>query len=749
MNRIHKGRASWKAILGAFLACLVLVILSIQYYQNLRETIQEESSGYLQEISRRIGINVNRIIEDQYNLLDILATFIKNQNVDSISDLHTYIDNQREYWKFQNVILIDSNGLGHLTNGQIISLHGDIYLRDTILNKKHSLSTIQIIDNQKTVILAVPINDVMLDNKKMTALAVSFETEEFERVLSMTSFNGKAYSHIITKEGKTLISSASPHALSMGNNLFNTIQGSQIDKNSDLSKLKTDMKDNQSGQIEITLEGIPTYMAYYPIEPKDWYLVTFVPESVVNKKSDLLLKITLLIFSGIILIFLTLLFMLLLSYRRHRRELENIAYVDPITGGNTLQGFYKLAKEALTLPNPKQYALVFTNIRNFKVINEQLGHSHCDDILYALHESINANLTNREVAGRVTADNFCVLLEYQNHQNLLIRFDHWYVDTKQKVEKHKPSQWMIPEMEFGIYVIDNKTVPLPKMITRAKIALREAATVYNTRLRYAVYDDHMRRQLLREKQLEDMMEVALKKGDFQVYLQPKYRLPEEQLSGAEALIRWISESEGMIYPDEFIPLFEKNGFIIQLDLWVFEEVCRMIRTWLDEEREPIKISINCSRTHFNKPDFFKEYVKIAELYNVPKDLIEIELTESLVLDDMQHFIRMIEEIRQAGFSCSVDDFGSGYSSLNLIKAIPVDTLKIDRVFFCDSEQDRERTESVISSIISMAKVLSMETVAEGVEEREQVEMLKQLGCDYVQGYVFAKPMPMQDIEQYL
>ncbi|WP_379245404.1 putative bifunctional diguanylate cyclase/phosphodiesterase [Paenibacillus sp. GCM10028914] len=568
-------------------------------------------------------MNIHRVLEDQYNLLDIMATSIKNKSVESIHDLYTTIDSYRNHWDFQNIILVEANGLGHITNGQTISFQGDTYLQDTILNKEQSLSTLHTIDNQKTVILASPIEGVILDNNEIVF-----------------------------------------------------------------------------------------------------------------------------IFCGIILIFFTLLLMLLRSQRLHRFELENIAYVDPITGGNTLEGFSKLAKEVLMSPIQKQYALVYINIRNFKVINEQLGHLNCDRILHALYESIHANLTNKEIIGRVTADNFCVLLEYHNNRDLLARFDNWYIHTKQSVEDYKPSHWMIREMEFGVYIVENHTVPLPQMITRAKIALREAVAVHNTRFRYALYNDQMRLQLLREKQLEDMAEDALKKGEFQVYLQPKYRLPDERMTGAEALTRWISELEGMISPDEFIPLFEKNGFIIQLDLWVFEEVCRMIRAWLDEEKELIKISINCSRTHFKKPDFFKEYIKIAKSYNVPENLIEIELTESLFLDN-KHFIQIIEEIRKAGFSCSVDDFGSGYSSLNLIKAIPVDTLKLDKVFFHNSVQDRERAESVISSVISMAKVLSMETVAEGVEEREQVEMLKRLGCDYIQGYVFSKPKPMEDFKQLL
>lgn len=750
MNSFYKEKRFCKAISGAFLACLVFSVICFQYYNYLRETIQEESSHYLQEISRQIGINVNRVIEDHYTLLDTMATFIKDNNANSINDLHTYMDMQKKYGHFQNVILIDSNGLGHRINGQTISLSGDMYLRDTLLNKEKSLSTLQTIDNQKTVILAVPIENVIMDNTNMVALAVSLETKAFEKLLSMTSFDEKAYSHIFTKKGNPIISATSPNVLNMSDNLFNTIQGSKIDDNSDFSEMKKDIKDNHSGHIVFTLEGVPMYMAYNPIEYKDWYLATFVPVSVASGKSDHLLKITLLICSGISFVFFTLMLILILFYRRHRLELENIAYVDPITGGNTISGFYRLAKEVLTISkNREQYAFIYINIRNFKLLNEQFGRNHCDDLLHALYESINDNLSDKEVVGRVIADNFCVLLEFQNTQKLLTRFNQWYVNIKENVEKHIVSQSMHPELEFGVYVIENNTVSFEQMFTRAKLALCEAIPVHNTRFRYALYDDKLRRQLLREKRIEAMMEDALKKGEFQVYLQPKYSLPNERIGGAEALTRWISESEGMIYPDEFIPLFEKNGFIIQLDLWIFEEVCRLIRIWLDEERELIKVSINCSRIHFKKPDFFKEYVKIAKSYNVPSNLIEIELTESLFLEDIHHFIRIIEEIRKAGFGCSIDDFGSGYSSLNLIKDITVDTLKLDKVFFHNLTQDNKRAEYVISSIISMAKALSMKTVAEGVEEREQVEMLKRLGCDYIQGYVYTKPLPVKEFEQLL
>ncbi|MEG0321187.1 MAG: EAL domain-containing protein, partial [Oscillospiraceae bacterium] len=290
------------------------------------------------------------------------------------------------------------------------------------------------------------------------------------------------------------------------------------------------------------------------------------------------------------------------------------------------------------------------------------------------------------------------------------------------------------------------TMPVADMIDRAKLALRESGGNVSTQVQYHLYDERVRRRLLREKKLEDMMGPALENHEFEVYLQPKYRTDFETIGGAEALVRWNSATEGMIYPDEFISIFEKNGSITRIDLWVFEQVCKTLRGWLDAGRQPMRISVNCSRVHLKMPDFLDKYRIIAERYAVPPELLEIELTENVVFEDVVHLTKIIEDIHKLGFSCSMDDFGSGYSSLNLIQDIPVDVLKLDKIFFRRGTRNLARTESVVGSIVSMARALSMETVAEGVEERRQVDMLKKLGCDYIQGYYFARPMPIHDFE---
>lgn len=742
-----QGRKSYRAVLVIFVViCLLTTLFSYQYYRNLHGTIREESSNYLQEVARRIGSNVDRIISDSYAVLYTMTSLIETQSASTFAQVQPALQKQQTYWNYKSIMLVDDGGRAYdLDNKQVFLTVAPDMLED-MLNHRQSMSTTQIVNNQEYILFSVPLNDIVLDGRNMVALAATYDPSSFDQVLSMNSFDEKAYSQIITKAGTVVTRSSSAFAMKSGYNIFSTLENATLDEESNLAKLKDDVSKDQAGQIGFVYEGVHRYMVYTPIQPDEWYLLTFVPVQVVNEKSDTLLQSTLLMCGLIALAFACMIAALVYLFSNHRRKLEQIAYVDEVTGGNTIQRFYQFARTILDSSQGTQYALVYSNIEKFKVLNEQLGRKNCDTILRCFYSYISSTLSSKECMGRLSADNFCILLEYQSEKEILKRFTEWFSVAEGFVVSGE-MPWNLPVTEFGIYVVENNTLPFPQMIDRAKLALRESPHAIDSRLHYAFYNDGVRRQLIREKQLEDMMDLALAEREFQVYLQPKYHLPDETIGGAEALARWESASEGMIYPNEFIPLFEKNGFIVQLDLWIYEEVCRTIRDWTDRGLTPVKVSINCSRVHFRDLNFLTPYIQIADLYGVDRKYIEIELTESIVLENVERLTAIIDEIRGAGFGCSMDDFGSGYSSLNLIQTIPVDTLKLDKIFFRSGPVDLERTEAVTGSIVSMAKALSMETVAEGVEHREQVEMLKKVGCDYIQGYVFAKPMKVSAFEE--
>ncbi len=740
------GRRTTIIVICVFLLiCIAMGFLCYGYYGQLQSTLKNESSGYLQEISKQIGSNASRTIKDNFAVLETVSTVLKNSDVKTYEEFQPVALSQQDFWNYQNIMLIDNDGNAYDAFGNIVQLSSDEYLREVLVEKKRVMSSSQVLNGKESTVFAIPLDGVTIDNIEMGALAASYDLSTFDKVLDMTAFDGRAYAHIIRRDGAVVVRSSSDYAPQSGYNILSSLGDAKMDAGYSMEQTKEDIARGKTGIVTLTLDGVHQYMSYTPLDTEEWYLLTFVPVEVVNAKSEMLMKLTLLLCGIIVTAFAALFVALLVTFFRHKRNLERIAYVDPVTDGNTAQRFGELSEELLRKAGNRRYALVYTNVQKFKIMNEQFGRAACDQMLRAARAGIEADMGEDECVGRWYADHICAFILYEDKDSLLRRFEKWY-DMAKNIQEREGCMWLAPVVEIGVYVVKTEDTKMINMVDCAKISMREGLQEYNAKMRYSIYDDEDRRKLLREKHLEDIMDDALANDEFRVYLQPKYATQTETIGGAEALARWESKEEGMIYPDEFIPVFEKSGFIVKLDLWIFEQVCAKLRRWIDAGQQPVKISVNCSRMHLKRENFLERYCEICARYHVPPHYLEIELTETVVFEDTENLIRIIDEIHSAGFGCSMDDFGSGYSSLNVIQDIPVDTLKLDKAFFRKHRKDEARMESVIGSVLTMAKSLNMETVAEGVEKRVQVEMLKRLGCDYIQGYYFAKPMPVMDFE---
>lgn len=292
--------------------------------------------------------------------------------------------------------------------------------------------------------------------------------------------------------------------------------------------------------------------------------------------------------------------------------------------------------------------------------------------------------------------------------------------------------------------MDDRSIPVNLMCDRAMMAER---TVKGNIMKFcAFYDEHYREEMLRAGQIEQDMEKALTEHQYQMYLQPKYRLKDNSLCGAEVLCRWQHPEKGLIPPNDFIPLFEKNGFILKLDEYMWEEACKNIRRWLDQGRSVVPISVNISRYHIQHNDLEKALMELIHKYDLTPDMLNLEITESLFLDKPEELNRVLDRLQKLGFKLEVDDFGSGFSSLNLIRNISVDTIKIDKEFL-DSEIASEKGKIVVNHTIGMAKDLHLQVIAEGVETKAHVDFLKNSNCDIAQGFYFAKPMPVPEFER--
>lgn len=741
---VHEFR---KIVISLVVICLFVGIACYCFYDQVRQTAHDESEHYLREISNRINSNIERTIKDNFSILETMKGVLEKMDGQSHGNIGTFLHDQENHWSFNKALLIDNSGIAYDFAGEEVSITGDSFLR-TLSYEKNTIAPTQIINNEETLIFATPLSNIMVDGKEMVALATCYDPENFDQILSMSSFNDEAYSYIVNKIGKGVIRSSSTYADEFGYNIIHTLQDENPRDKDEISALLENMKQDKNGQYEVSVDNVDKYLIYTKIGMEDWYLFTFVPVQAVSAQSNMLLRSTLAISALVFLVFFIFLIIIIFSFSRNKRRLEQLAYVDPLTKGFTIQKFNEVANQRLS-EDDSDMALLYINVERFKILNAQLGRAICDQIILSIHHGLASKLHDNEFIGHRTADNFIMLVDFHNKEELSSRLYEWNQCIEDTIRKYMDTLPLF-NMEYGIYIVDNHEIPLEDMIDSAKVALKDNMVIHakNDYIHYAFYDDATRARMLKEKYLEDQMERALKENEFKMYLQPKYNVKSNTIGGAEALVRWQGK-DGMIYPDEFIPLFEKNGFVVKVDLWMFEQVCKLLQNWMDEGKPLIKISVNCSRAHLKDPDFLNAYEEIYKKYRVPSEYLELEFTENMALEDTNLLTRLIDKIHDLGFECSMDDFGSGYSSLNLLQEIHVDTLKLDRIFFKHAFEDDVRTTAIINCVLKMAQSLDMVTVAEGIEEWPQVEILKDMGCDYIQGYVYAKPMPVKEFEQLI
>ncbi|GEM_PF-1557714 len=434
--------------------------------------------------------------------------------------------------------------------------------------------------------------------------------------------------------------------------------------------------------------------------------------------------------------------------RKSRRYIWNLSCVNELTGLPMPKKFKPEAARVLKTAAKDEYSLISLDINNFRYITDSFGTTVANSVLVELTDHFVHNAPEGTLFCQNYQDNFTVLIK-ASQRPVIEDYVLNLTNIQAAVSKIFPYNYQI-EFSAGVYVITDPSENLDRMIERANTArLTGKKGLFPKRITF--FEGAIDIDKEKERTITLDMSRAYEDNEFVVYYQPKFNFTDSKLIGAEALVRWNHRTKGLIPPGMFIPLFEKNGFIAKIDKLVFENVCRMIDRWNksgtpEHPAFPITISCNLSRLQLYNPNLVREYVNIASKYAIWPSQIEIELTESLMMDNKERLLKVMNEIKKAGFDISVDDFGSGFSSLALLKDIPANVIKLDKEFLAT---ESEREQIIIRSVIRMAKELKLVTVAEGVETAEQSELLKGMGCDIAQGYYYAKPMSEKDFEVFL
>lgn len=426
----------------------------------------------------------------------------------------------------------------------------------------------------------------------------------------------------------------------------------------------------------------------------------------------------------------------------HLREtaaMINQFQYDRLTGLYSKEFFYQRAREALRQNPGQRYSIICSDIENFKLINDVFGVAAGDRLLCGIADMYRKKAGERGICGHLAADHFACLLEFDSEFT-----EQMFIQANEEINQLQNAKNVA--VKWGIYSVGNQNVTVEQMCDRALLAARSIKGQYG--VYFAAYDDKLRDELLRQQAIIDSMETALEEGQFLVWLQPKYRICDETMAGAEALVRWNHPEWGFQSPAEFIPLFEKNGFITKLDQFVWDKTCFYLRKWDEEGYPPVPVSVNVSRADIYHADIADIMMRTVSKYGLTPSRLHLEITESAYTEDPGQIIETVGHLRELGFIIEMDDFGSGYSSLNMLNQMPIDILKLD-MKFVQSETAKPTDQGVLQFIMELARRMHLRVVAEGVETKKQLDRLSETGCDYVQGYYFAKPMPVGDFERLM
>lgn len=421
------------------------------------------------------------------------------------------------------------------------------------------------------------------------------------------------------------------------------------------------------------------------------------------------------------------------------QELRYKEQFDKLTGIYKGETFRRETRKMLEEHPDITFAMVRMDIHKFQVYNSFFGIMEGDHLLKYVASLLQKYTQHIELKTycRKEADVFYICLPYKGKE----RSQEVLEQIREDLRNFQKSYDLVPV--FGIYVIQDSKSSIREMMDYAKMAADTCKENYVQN--YAYYDQTIQDEILQSQMIVNKMKRALREEQFVLYLQPKYSLADNQIQGAEVLVRWEDPEKGLLPPGMFIPIFEHNGFIMELDYYVWEHSCRMLRRWLDEGRKVYPVSVNISRVSLYNPNLAEDICELVERYHIPTELFQLELTETAYASNPTQIWADMSKLQKKGFTILMDDFGSGYSSLNVLKDINVDVLKLDMKFLTNAA-DPVRSHVILKAVVHMAKDLDIPCIAEGVEQVSQAEFLKKVGCEYVQGYLYAKPMPVKDYE---
>lgn len=726
----QKDLVQWciMAIISVILfSCLIMNTV------KMNEAMKEETKSYVTDMANQMSREISYRIQSYERYI--------SETADSFSKMPDRILNEEVLEKkkapllFERLVVVDREGNTLPENFMYTNFNKYFEENQDIFEESKTVAI-----DDRTIFFSSPMIKKGVPDRVLVGIQGS---KSLQTIFTEVNCQKEGFSCIVSKNGEVIVNGEKSEKNSQIREWIDEkIKGNEEQA---ISKMIININQKNQGVFEFPLGDNDTViMACNSLEFNDWYLLSFIPSTILKENTtpyiDKYWFITLLsiVVFGIVVIKIR------CFYKENVRKIEKIAFTDFITGGSNNAAFLIEAKQKIQANTKKKYVMVFLNILGFKNINEKYGVTAGNHALKYIYQVLKKCIYEDEIVARSESDHYFILLQEETEEAVQKRID----IMMQKIhgtEKETAYDYGI-SFSQGASFIEEKDEELRVYQNRAVVA----SEYYNNSKHCVFYNKELYTKLNREIVLNESFEKAIEDNEFEVYFQPKINLDNEKTAGAEALVRWKHKEYGMISPGEFISLFETNGKICRLDLYVFEIVCKKLNEWKERELPSIKVSVNLSRVHLMEQgiECLKRFKDIKDRYQIPDGQIELELTESMVIEikQLEKVKKIIAQIQACGFLCSLDDFGFGYSSLALLKEFDVDIIKLDRLFFVNSN---EKTWKVVKAFISLAHELNITVVAEGVEEKYQIEKLKEINCDLIQGYVYARPLPEEEFVTWI
>lgn len=713
----------------AALFCVVILVIRSLLYHGVMDEVTN--------ITRQSAMLVDERVNCAFLDLDEYAYAISKMNIYDTDEICEYLKKCNETKNYVRLGYLDSEGYGYSTMGELGNLQGRGWV-DEVLNGNRYVSGVwedRFDHNEKSIAFAVPLNR---NGRTVGAVYLVQRTEKLNSWFVQPIYDGQGFTFIVQGDNKIAF-----HP----NKDFDGDGAGKSGMNPIIYERVLNMFESGSygaTHIRENKFGLNRYIGFCELKNvPGWKVVSSIDAVSITRSVNRVIAWLCIIFAIFEIALVYVIIKVLYAKKQREEETRKYAFTDELTGINNAGMFYMRLQSVLKSIRKSKFGILYFDIDNFKMINDINGYHSGDEVLLHIAKTLKKLLNNGELYARLFNDCFIVLKEIENEDTLPELFR----QLEEEISHIESSTSLKIVLSGGIYYIKDKDVNIYQVINRANIARSTVKADKQNRL--AVYNERLHEMMTDSTIIENDIRQGIDEDQFEVYYQPKVDLKTEKICGAEALIRWNHPQKGFLTPGQFIPNAEKSGLIVPLGRWCFEHVCQNIAELSEHNKKKMfPISVNFSKMELYQPDTIEFIQSIMRKYNIKGGLVEIEITETSELNNMDYTIGLIRRIKSMGIRVSLDDFGTGYSSLSYLKSIPVNVLKLDKSFV-DNLEISTVNKNIINAVVALGKSLELEIVSEGVETQSQLNYIRECGADMVQGFYFYKPMPFSEFKEKL